>query len=215
MFEETFIFPQPPLPVVDKEQLIKSHLSLVEFWVDRMACQVPSYMTRDDMSSAAMMGLLDAASRFDPLKGILFKTFAERRIRGAIIDEARKMGWFSRSLRDKQSQLTDTCERLERQLGRSPEEHEVAAAMDMKLEDYQSLLAEVNHLGLVSLNETLDRSDDGRSLLDTLADPEAKSALDSLEARDLTRQLADHLASLTEKERLVVSLYYYEELTHK
>jgi RNA polymerase sigma factor FliA len=202
-------------PVVDRERLIKAHLPMVDFLVERMVCQVPGYMTRDDMASAAMMGLLDAAGRFDPGRGILFKTFAERRMRGAIIDEARKMDSFSRTLREKQGRIADAIHELCGRLGRDPEEQEIAAALGLTLADYQQQLAEVGHLGVVSLHESLDDAEDGRTLLETLADTTSKSPLENLEARELTRQLAAHLESLTEKERLVVSLYYYEELSQK
>ncbi|PLX84479.1 MAG: FliA/WhiG family RNA polymerase sigma factor [Desulfuromonas sp.] len=207
-------YPQPTAS--DQERLIMDHLPLVQFLVDRMTTQVPSFMTRDDITSAASMGLMDAARRFDPSKGILFKTFAERRIRGAIFDEVRKMDWFSRSMRDKQGQLMSTLEDLENRLGRSPAEDEIAEAMGLELEDYQQLLGEVSHLGCVSLNETMDQNgEDGKSFLDALEDRKGRNPCQNLESKELTRELAGHLAKLSEKERLVVSLYYYEELTQK
>ncbi|MDX9710342.1 MAG: FliA/WhiG family RNA polymerase sigma factor [Trichloromonas sp.] len=212
---ETFIYPQPPRVPVDREALIREHLPMVDFIVERMVCQVPSYMTRDDMASAAMVGLMDAAGRFDPGKGVLFKTFAEQRMRGAILDEARKMGWFSRSLRDKQGRVADAFTTLEHRLGRSPEEEEVARELGLGLADYHQLLGEVNHLGLVSLQETLDDAGQGRSLQDTLVDKDAESALDRLEAKELTREIAACLKTLSEKETQVIALYYYEELTQK
>lgn len=201
--------------VVDRERLIKAHLPMVDFLVERMVCQVPGYMTRDDMASAAMMGLLDAAGRFDPGRGILFKTFAERRMRGAIIDEARKMDSFSRTLREKQGRIADAVSDLGRRLGRDPEEQEIAQALGLSLEDYQQQLSEVGYLGVVSLHDTLDGSEDGRTLLESIADTSSKNPLENLEARELTRELASHLESLTDKERLVISLYYYEELSQK
>ncbi|BCR06615.1 DNA-directed RNA polymerase sigma-70 factor [Desulfuromonas versatilis] len=213
--QDVFIYPQATAPALDRERLIKAHLSLADFLVERMACQVPSYMTRDDMHSAAMVGLFEAANRFDPGKGILFKTFAERRIRGAILDEARRMGWFSRSLRDKQSSIADTIDDLENRLGRPPEEPEVAQALGLGLEEYRELLAEVGQLGLVSLQETLDGSGEGRTLLETLEDEGAKNPEQRLQERELTRELAALLKKLTEKEQLVISLYYYEELSQK
>jgi len=212
---ETFIYPQPPLVPVDREALIREHLPMVDFIVERMVCQVPSYMTRDDMASAAMVGLMDAAGRFDTGKGVLFKTFAEQRMRGAILDEARKMGWFSRGLRDKQGRVADALLTLEHRLGRSPEEEEVARELGLSLADYHQLLGEVNSVGLVSLQETLDEAGQGRTLQDTIEDKDAPSALDRLEAKELTREIAACLKTLSEKETQVVALYYYEELTQK
>ncbi len=190
-------------------------MSLVELVVQRMIPQVPSFMSRDDMTSAAMEGLIDAANRYDPGKGIKFRTFAEYRIRGAIYDEMRKLDWFSRSLREKQNQLTQTMLRLERKLGRSPEEDEMAEAMDMSLEEYHQLLTRVSHLGCVSLHETLDHTEEGRNFLDSLEDYDGPSPLDQIEAREMAALLAKILEQLSEKERLVIALYYYEELTQK
>lgn len=200
----------------DKSQLIRDHLYLVDILVGRMVTQVPSFMSRDDMKSAGMLGLMDASNKFDPSKNILFKTFAEYRIRGAILDEMRKLDWFSRSLRDKQSRVERTILGLELELGRDPEEHEVAKALDLSLGEYQRLLGEVSHLGCVSLNETLDQSQEGRTFLDSLVDDRSDSSPGArIEEQQLTAKIADILGRLAEKERLVISLYYYEELTQK
>ena len=208
------VYNAPPLE--DHSALIRDNLYLVDILVGRMVTQVPSFMNKDDMRSAGMLGLIDAANKFDPSKNILFKTFAEYRIRGAILDEMRKLDWFSRSLREKQSNLSRTMTRLERKLGRTPEEEEMAQAMEISLEEYQQILGEVSHLGCVSLNETLDNSEDGVSFLDALVDKRSDlSPASRLENKELTRIMAGILQELSEKERLVISLYYYEELTQK
>lgn len=200
----------------DRTTLIKDHLTLVDIIVGRMVTQVPSFMNKDDMRSAGMMGLIDAANKFQPEKKILFKTFAEYRIRGAILDDMRKLDWFSRSLREKQNNLSRTMTDLERKLGRYPEEQEMAQELGVTLEEYQKLLGEVSHLGCVSLNETLDHSDQGRSFQDALMDTHNDSSpVTRLEQHELTRVIAEILQELSEKERLVISLYYYEELTQK
>src|SRR5665647_44069 len=105
-----------------------------------MVPQVLSFITREDMISAAMVGLVDAANKFDPTKGVKFKTFAEYRVRGAIFDEMRKLDWFSRSMRDKQNHLAQTMLRLERQFGRSPEEDKMARGMNLSIDEYHDLL---------------------------------------------------------------------------
>lgn len=205
-----------PLPPDDKTKIIKDHLYLVDILVGRMVTQVPAFMNRDDMKSAGMLGLLDAANKYDASKNIKFKTFAEYRIRGAILDEMRKLDWFSRSLRDKQSRIGKTLSELELKLGRDPEEHEVARAMDMTLDEYQSLLGEVSHLGCVSLNETLDHSNEGRSFLDSLMDERADISPGArIEGQQLTKKIAEILEQLSVKERHVIALYYYEELSQK
>jgi len=199
----------------DRDQLIRDHLYMVNFVAERMLTQVPGYLTRDDIVSAAMHGLVDAAGRFEPERGVLFKTFAEVRMRGAIIDEIRRMDQFSRTLRDKHSRLTRSVEQLEKELGRIPEEDEIANYMEMTIEDYRHLLGEVGYLGCVSLNESLDDTDGGVSFLETLEDRQTKSPLEVLESSELTRQVAEVLEKLSEKERLVIALYYYEELAQK
>lgn len=201
---------------VDKSKLIRDHLELVDILVGRMVTQVPSFMNRDDMKSAGMMGLIDAANKFDSSKNILFKTFAEYRIRGAIFDEMRKLDWFSRTLRDKHNRVSRTMSMLENKLGHTPNEEEMASAMDMGLEEYQDLLGQVSHLGCVSLNEALDQSGEGQKFIDALADKsEQSSPANIFENSELTLILAEILENLPEKERLVISLYYYEELTQK
>lgn len=200
----------------DKSQMIRDNLYLVDILVGRMVTQVPSFMNRDDMKSAGMMGLIDAANKFDPSKNILFKTFAEHRIRGAILDEMRKLDWFSRSLRDKYNRIGRAISDLEVKLGREPEEYEVAKHLDMTLDEYQSALAQVSHLGCVSLNETLDHSEEGQTFIDSLEDTSTFAIPGHrLEAQELTRVIGEVLEYLSEKERLVISLYYYEELTQK
>ncbi len=200
----------------DKSKLIRENLDLVDILVGRMVTQVPSFMNRDDMRSAGMMGLIDAANRFDASKKIKFKTFAEYRIRGAILDEMRKLDWFSRSLRDKQSKIAKTMATLENKFGRDPSEIEMADALGITVIKYQEMLGQVSHLGCVSLNETLDHSNEGRSFIDSLVDKRSEtSPVNNLEKQELTKIIAKILTKLSEKERLVISLYYYEELTQK
>lgn len=204
-----------PAPDDHKSILVKKNLPMVEKVVERMVPQVPSFMARDDIMSAALVGLINAAERFDESKGVLFRTFAEHRIRGAIFDEVRKLDWFSRSLREKHTRLSQTITNLEKRHGRYPGEEEVAAAMHLDIDEYHKLLRQVCHLGCVSLHETLDNSATGRSFLENLADKNGTDPMTKIEADELTQKIAGHLEKLTEKERLVISLYYYEELNQK
>ncbi len=136
-------------------------------------------------------------------------------VRGAIFDEVRKLDWFSRSLREKHTRLCQMIAHLEKRLGRTPDEEEVASAMRINIDAYRTLLSQVCHLGCVSLHETLDNSADGRSFMENLADRNGTNPMDRIEASELTQEIAGHLEKLTEKERLVISLYYYEELNQK
>lgn len=206
----------PPVPPLDdRSQLIRDNMPLVELVVQRMVPQVPSFMTKEDMISAAMVGLTEAANRFDSAKGVKFKTFAEYRMRGAILDEMRKLDWFSRTLRDRQNQLTQTMLRLERQLGKTPEETEMADALEVSPDEYRNMLNQVSHLGCVSLHETLDHSDEGRNFLDSLEDIAWPMPIDVIEKNEMAQIIAEILEELSEKERLVIALYYYEELSQK
>ena len=208
------MYPSVP-PIDDRAQLIREHMPMVDIIVQRMVPQVPSFMTRDDMTSAAMEGLFDAANKYDPAKGAGFKTFAEYRIRGSIFDEMRKLDWFSRSMREKYNQLTRTMLELERKLGQSPGEDEMAEAMDMSIDQYHDLLTKVSHLGCVSLNETLDHSSEGKSFLDSLEDRGCPTPLELIENQELAGIIAGILEKISEKERMVIALYYYEELTQR
>ena len=205
----------PPGPA-EREKMIEAHLNLVDFLVDRMMTQVPAFVSRDDIRSAALMGLMDAANRFDPRRGVLFKTFAERRIRGSVFDEVRRMDWFSRTLREKQSRLARVTEDLGKRLGRAPEDEELAVELDMSLDDFHELQFQVSQLGYVSLHESMDESDDqGKTFIDNLEDKAQASVQERMEANELTRELAGYLEQLSEKERLVIALLYYEELSQK
>ena len=136
-------------------------------------------------------------------------------MRGAILDEVRRMDWFSRTLRQKQSRVQSAIQELTQSLGRFPEEEEIAVNMELKLDDYRLMLSEISHLGCVSLHETIDDSEHGACLLDNLADESLINADEMLETHELTLEIAGHIERLSEKERLVITLYYYEELTQK
>ncbi len=204
-----------PAAYDQRDELIKAHLDFVDFVVHRMRPQIPGFVSIDDLKSAAMYGLMDAASRYDPEKGVLFKTFAETRIRGAVLDELRKMDWFSRSMRDKHTRVYREIKRLEQELGRAPAEEEIAEAMDLELAQYQQLLTEIGHLGVISLHEVLDEASGGDTFLDQLNDDGEKNPEEAIANQQLIQELADALDRLSEKERLVLTLFYYEEFTQK
>ncbi len=198
-----------------RDGLIREHLQFVNFVVHRMRPQIPGFISMDELKSAAMQGLMDAAGRFDPGKGVLFKTFAETRIRGAVLDEIRKMDWFSRTMREKHNRVYSGIRRLEQKLGRDPSEDEIADEMNISLEEYQTLLREIGHLGIVSLHEVMDRAGGGASFLDQLKDCDGSSPEDEIRKKELIGEMADAIDCLSEKERLVVTLFYYEEFTQK
>jgi RNA polymerase sigma factor FliA len=198
-----------------RDQLIKDHMDFADFVVKRMRSQIPVFISFDELKSAAMFGLMEAAGRFDPTRGILFKTFAETRIRGAIMDEVRKMDWFSRSMREKHGRMIKEIRGLEQQLGRDPTEEEIAESMNLSREQYQKVINDTGHLGMVSLNEILNDSSDGETFLDQIRDDENKNPDEELGVKELIRELAVELDKLNEKERLVLTLFYYEEFSQK
>lgn len=199
-----------------RDELIVNHLPLVKFLVGRIASQLPPHLDQEDLMSAAIIGLITAAERFDPARGVQFKTFAEQRIRGTIIDELRSQDWLTRSLRDKFKKLEKEFVLLEHRLGRNPTSEEVATALKMSVDEYYQMLEEIHLLSFVSLDESWE-DDDGSpfGLLDILADTSIENPQSQLMARQMLDSLTESIESLPEKERLVITLYYYEELNLK
>ena len=201
---------------LSRDELVVSHLPLVKFVVDRIASSLPPHLDRDDLRSAAVIGLISAAERFDPTRGVQFKTFAEQRIRGTIMDELRAQDWLTRSLRDKFKKLEREFSQLEQRLGRSPSSDEVAVAMGLELKDYFRLLEEIHLLSFVSLDDAWHDEDGAPfGLLDVLEDKGTESPQNQLIARQTVERLAEAIDNLPEKERIVITLYYYEELNLK
>ena len=199
-----------------RDELVVSHLPLVKFIVDRIASSLPPHLDRDDLRSAAVLGLISAAERFDPTRGVQFKTFAEQRIRGTIMDELRAQDWLTRSLRDKFKRLEREFSSLEQRLGRNPSSDEVALAMGLELKDYFRLLEEIHLLSFVSLDDAWHDEDGAPfGLLDVLEDKGIESPQSQLIARQTVERLAEAIDNLPEKERIVITLYYYEELNLK
>ena len=199
-----------------RDELILQHLPLVKFVVGRIAAQLPSHIDQDDLTSAAIIGLITAAERFDPSRGVQFKTFAEQRIRGTIMDELRAQDWLTRSMRDKFKKLERIFAELEQRHGRNPTSEEVSAALGMTLDEYYRMLEEINILSFVSLNDNWEDEDGSPfGLLDVLEDTGIENPQSQLMARQMLDNLADSIDALPEKERLVVTLYYHEELNLK
>ncbi|MCM0081158.1 FliA/WhiG family RNA polymerase sigma factor [Geomonas sp. Red32] len=201
---------------LSRDELVVSHLPLVKFIVDRIASSLPPHLDREDLRSAAIVGLISAAERFDPSRGVQFKTFAEQRIRGTIMDELRAQDWLTRSLRDKFKKLEKEFALLEQRLGRNPSSDEVAVAMGLELKDYFRLLEEIHLLSFVSLDDAWHDEDGAPfGLLDVLEDKGTESPQNQMIARQTVERLAEAIDNLPEKERIVITLYYYEELNLK
>ncbi len=214
LYEERENYPAPPSDT--RDELILKHMSMVRFLVGRIASQMPPHLDQQDLMSAATIGLINAADRFDPGRGVLFKTFAEQHIRGTIIDELRSHDVLSRTMRDKHKKLTRQITILEHKLGRNPASEEVAEALGVGLDEYYSLLDDVHVYSFISLDDSWD-DDEGNSLClaDVLRENNAKSPQQQVIMMQLTEALGQAIDTLPEKDRLVVTLYYNEDLNLK
>jgi RNA polymerase sigma factor for flagellar operon FliA len=177
---------------------------------------LPQHLDKQDLMSAAIIGLINAADRFDPSRGVMFKTFAEQHIRGTIIDELRSYDVLSRSMRDKFKRLERQVAVLEQRLGRNPTSEEVAHALEISLDEYYILLDDVHVFSFISLDDSWD-DEEGNSLClaDVLSESEDKSPQQQVIRMQLTEALGHAIDSLPEKERLAVTLYYSEDLNLK
>lgn len=202
--------------LANRDELITAHLPLAKFLVRRMAAHLPPHMDEDELMSSAVLGLITSAERFDPTRGIQFKTFAEQRIRGMMLDELRSQDSLSRSSRDKYKQLEREVVALSQELGRDPSGEELAAAMGIDMEQYHCLLEAVHAFSFVSLNDSWEDDEGGTlTLLDIIEDSSSANPLDRIQYQRLLVALGDEIEALPEKERLIVTLYYYEELNQK
>jgi RNA polymerase sigma factor for flagellar operon FliA len=171
----------------------------------------------DDLMNAGVIGLIDAIEKYDPSRDNTFKTYAEFRIRGAMLDELRALDWVPRSIRQKEHALDRAYEELERRLGRSASDEEVAGVLGLPLNDFYDWLNQVKGVSLLSLESLGLRSSDGEAinLLDLLPSDDAESPVRVLQVRRLKESVGQAIDDLPYQEKVVISLYYYEELTMK
>ena len=199
-----------------RERLVLAYSPLVKYVAGRMASGLPSHVDEGDLISYGLEGLIKAVARFDPGRQIKFETFAITRIKGQIIDELRSLDWVPRSVRAKARLIERANMRLEHKLQRAPTDHEMAEALEMSVEDFNSALVQISNSSVVALDElwTLsDSSGDQVSLLDTIQDPDAIDPVNAMTQTEVKDRLAGAIERLPEREKLVVALYYYENLT--
>ena len=195
-----------------REELILKYAPLVKSIADRMAIRLPPHISNDELTSAGIVGLLDALDKFDPEMGIKFRTYAEHRIRGAILDELRKMDWVPRSVRKDIHKIEDAISCVQYKLGREPEDFEIAQEMGIDLETYYSKTSRTQGVGLLSLEALMP---DGLTPIFAKQATDDPSPLEELKVKELKKVISNALLTLSEKEQLVISLYYYDELTLK
>jgi RNA polymerase sigma factor FliA len=201
----------------EREDQLVNYLPLVKYIAGRLAIGLPRSVELDDLIDAGVVGLIDAYRNFDASKGVKFETYASLRIRGAILDELRGMYWVPRSTRARSREIERAIAKLENELGRTPTEAELASGLGVELNEYYQMVDDVSSAALLSLDELSYGDDDDKPvpLIDTLHAHDQPNALADLERGEMRDLLADSLGGLNEQERLVVALYYYEELTLK
>jgi len=199
-----------------RENLILHSLPLVKAIVERLAARLPSHLDPDDLSSAGIIGIMDALDRYDPSRGASFKTYASFRIQGAILDELRSMDWKPRSVRDKEKKLEQAYHQLEQSLKRRPTDSEIAEYLDISIDKFYNMLQETQKQPLLQLDEFMADGLNRETVpsLSTLAEG-GPSFIDQLIDKEVKEKLVEAIDSLPEKERLSVTLYYYEGLTMK
>ncbi|WP_370220260.1 RNA polymerase sigma factor WhiG [Kitasatospora sp. GAS1066B] len=199
-----------------REQLILHYSPLVKYVAGRVGVGLPANVEQADFVSSGIFGLIDAIEKFDLDRAIKFETYAISRIRGAIIDELRALDWIPRSVRQKAKAVERTYATLEARLRRTPHEPEVAAEMGIAIEDLHAIFSQLSLANVVALDELLHPAGEGGerlSLMDTLVDTGADDPVEIAEDRELRKLLARAINTLPQREKTVVTLYYYEGLT--
>lgn len=204
----------PAIPVLNGEQerLLLEHLPVVRFLARRIHERLPQHVDVEDLVSAGVVGLMDAFVKFDPTKRVQFRSYAQFRIRGAILDSLRTLDWSPRELRRKGRAVEEAIRTLTARLGKPPSEGEIAAEMSLGLKEYQQLLGDLKGLEIGTLHVERNEESGEEELAYVPGRPEDDPLFRCLRG-ELQERLADAIANLPERERIVMTLYYYEEMT--
>lgn len=206
------------IPALLKEQIVLEHAPLIRYIVNRIAVRLPSHIDLDDLHNTGVIGLMDAIEKYDPEKNCKFKTYAEFRIKGAILDQLRSLDWVPRSVRQKSRRLERAYGEVEQRLGRSASEEEVADSLGLQIDKFHELLNQVRGISLVNLEEIRGGNNEGErtgSFADVVEDAQSENPYAHLKLTETKEIVGDTIATLPEKERVVISLYYYEDLNMK
>ncbi|MBI4715559.1 MAG: FliA/WhiG family RNA polymerase sigma factor [Nitrospirae bacterium] len=198
-----------------QDKIIREYAQKVKFMAYRLSYRLQPNIDIDDLISSGVIGLMDAMEKYDPSRETLFKTYAEFRIRGAMLDEIRSMDWIPRSVKEKAGLLHRTMAQLEKKLGRAPQEEELAKALSMTLEEYQEFTLRASGMAMISIEDLGGGEEGDRDILECIGEEEKRDPLTLLLSEDTKQVLVGAIEALPEKERKVVSLYYYNELTMK
>jgi RNA polymerase sigma factor for flagellar operon FliA len=196
-----------------ENELIEKYLPMVSSAVARLAMTLPDHVDQDDLYSAGLVGLLQALRNFDPTCGASFETYARTRVRGAMLDELRRMDWVPRAVHEKARKIQNAMSELEQKLGRTPTEAQVAKALNLSISEYAQLLNEVRPAAFVCLDAVNSSEEsDGGSLYEVIADTIEENPVQQASQQELKRVIFERLKELPEIQRKVLALYYAEDL---
>ncbi len=200
-----------------RDTLIKKYLYLVRYVAGKMAMSVPPSVEIDDLVSSGVVGLMDAIGKYDPGRDTKFETYAVARIRGAIVDDLRSLDWVPRSVRRKARMVEEAYNSLENELGRAASDGEIARKLNMAVDEFRSIVEEVVSAGLLSLDDFVGNQEGERTtrIIDLVCAKDGVSPSTHIESEEMKGTLANSILNLPEKERTVVALYYYEDMTLK
>ncbi len=199
-----------------KDKLVMEYAPLIKFIAQRIAIRLPPHIEIDDLISSGVIGLMDAIDKYDPTRDIKFKTYAEFRIRGSILDELRAQDWVPRSIRDKSKMLDRTIVEMEAELGRMATDEEVAERLGMSMEEFYDLVNQVRPVSLLSIDDSTTFSNvDKKSILNLLEGCKFNNPYNQLNLKLVKDVITKSIEDLPERQRLVLSLYYYEDLSLK
>ncbi len=210
------IFRESKSPEI-REKLLLEYLPLVKSVAGRMALGFPKSVELSDLVSTGFIGLSEALSNFDPSRGVKFETYAVPRIKGAILDELRSLDWVPRSTRAKSREIEKAKVKLENKLGRKPTKNELAKVLKVSTAELLATLDDLSSSSMLSLDDLIYGDDDNRQIprVETLESDSKNNILSDLEKKELKAFIGSAVNNLTEQEKLVIALYYYEELTLK
>jgi RNA polymerase sigma factor for flagellar operon FliA len=199
-----------------KDKLILEYAPLIKFIAQKIAVRLPSNIELDDLISSGVIGLMDAIEKYDPSRDNKFKTYAEFRVRGAILDELRAQDWVPRSVRDKAKLLDRTMIELEAELNRTASDEEIATKLNMSMEEFYDLVNQVRPVSVLSIDEAATFSNvDKKSILNLLEATKLNNPFTQLNMKSVKDVVTKAIEELPERQRLVLSLYYYEDLNLK
>lgn len=196
-----------------RDRLVLHYAPLVKYVAGRVGTGLPSHVEVSDLIQSGIFGLVDAIEKFEPERGLKFETYAMQRIRGAILDDLRAQDWVPRSVRSRARDVERALERLEARLQRTATDAELAAELELSTEELRDLLAQLQMTSVVALDDLIGSGSAAASLVETLRDDRAEDPMAALVDRDSRRQLAEAVERLSDRDRIVVTLYYFENLT--